>query len=60
MNQSPTPLSIPNHWTAEQALSVFEWLNALAYALWDAYDDELFEAIETYELIDDRQLDLPF
>ena len=60
MNERPNPFDIPRHWTGEQALSVFEWLHALAYVLWDAYDDELLEAIDARQLTDEHQLDLPF
>jgi len=53
-------LDIPSHWTPEQALSVFEWLHELAYALWEAYDDQLLDAIGARQGSDTRQLELPF
>jgi hypothetical protein len=56
----PYTVEIPHHWSPEQALRVFEWFHAIAYAIWDAYDDELLDAIEDRCTADDRQLDLPF
>lgn len=60
MNEHPRSFEVPRHWTPEQALDVFEWLHSLAYALWDAYDDEILDTLETRQVVDDRQIDLPF
>jgi hypothetical protein len=60
MNHHPAMFAIPRNWTPKHALNVFEWLHGIAYALWDAYDDELLDAIESRSGIDDRQLELPF
>ena len=35
---------IPRHWTPEQALAVFECLQALRLALWDAYGPQVQQA----------------
>jgi hypothetical protein len=35
---------IPRHWTPEQALAVFECLQALRQALWSAYGPEVQQA----------------
>ena len=47
---SPAPLTstatalIPQHWTPEQALAVFECLQLLRQALWDAYGPQVQQA----------------
>ena len=35
---------VPPHWTPEQALAVFEWLQTLRQALWTAYGPQLQQA----------------
>lgn len=35
---------IPRHWTPEQALAVFECLQLLRQALWDAYGPQVRQA----------------
>lgn len=35
---------IPRHWTPEQALAVFECLQALRQALWSAYGPQVQQA----------------
>jgi hypothetical protein len=35
---------MPRHWTPEQALAVFECLEALRHALWDAYGPQVQQA----------------
>lgn len=35
---------IPRHWTPEQALAVFECLQALRHALWDVYGPQVQKA----------------
>ena len=43
--QMPTAASlIPRHWTPEQALAVFECLQLLRQALWDAYGPQVRQA----------------
>jgi hypothetical protein len=53
MNKEPSPQSpsaaaatplVPRHWTPEQALAVFECLQALRQALWDVYADQVQQA----------------
>ena len=34
----------PQHWTAEQALAVFECLHAMRHALWAAYGPQVQQA----------------
>lgn len=45
---SPTPPAsagvVPLHWTPEQALAVFECLQALRQALWAVYGDQVQQA----------------
>lgn len=41
---SPAAALIPCHWTPEQALAVFECLQLLRQALWDAYSPQLQQA----------------
>ena len=35
---------MPHHWTPEQALAVFECLQALRQALWEAYGPQVQQA----------------
>jgi hypothetical protein len=54
MNEQPSPGSapppttaeqlVPRHWTPEQALAVFECLQALRHALWDVYAEQVQQA----------------
>lgn len=41
---APPPPPIPQHWTPEQALAVFECLQALREALWLAYGPQVQQA----------------
>jgi hypothetical protein len=38
------PTLIPRHWTPEQALAVFECLQALRQALWSVYGQQVQQA----------------
>ena len=38
-------LHLPDHWTPEQALAVYEWLNELAEAIWNQYANDLLPVI---------------
>ena len=43
----PTPMpavTVPRHWSPEQALAVFECLHALRCALWAAYGPQVQQA----------------
>ena len=40
----PAPRIVPLHWTPEQALAVFECLQAVREALWLAYGPEVQQA----------------
>ncbi len=52
-------LPLPDHWTPEQALVVYELLNDLAETIWNRYEIPLIELL-TCELEQDNtsQLDL--
>ena len=41
---STAAVLIPRHWTPEQALAVFECLQALRQALWSAYGPQVQQA----------------
>ena len=47
MSPPPAPftLEIPDHWTAEQALAVFELFNELTDTLWNRYDLAITELL---------------
>jgi hypothetical protein len=57
--RAPFTLEIPDHWTPEQALAVFELLKDLTDAIWNRYDLTLIEMLagELYQ-DDTSQLDL--
>ena len=40
-------LTIPQHWSAEQAMSVWEFLDEVARCVWDRYELQLVELIKT-------------
>jgi hypothetical protein len=40
----PAAIAVPAHWTPEQALAVFECLQALRQALWTAYGPQVQQA----------------
>ena len=52
MSEQPSPAPptstaaslIPKHWTPEQALAVFECMQLLRQALWDAYGPQVQQA----------------
>jgi len=44
---------IPKHWTPEQALAVFECLQLLRQALWDAYGPQVQRAWRDQLITDD-------
>ena len=57
----PDP-KIPDYWTAEQALAVYELLDELRDRVWDRYHDQLiaqYRAECAAEPHDDAQLELP-
>jgi len=41
-----TTIQISNHWSAEQALAVWELLDELARCVWDRYELQLIELIQ--------------
>ncbi len=40
-------LQLPDYWTPEQALAVYEFLTELADALWNRYEIPLIELLKT-------------
>ena len=46
MNTLPTPPAplVPQHWSPEQALAVFECLHAMRLALWETYGTRVQQA----------------
>ena len=40
-------ITIPQHWSAEQAMSVWEFLDEVARCVWDRYELQLVELIKT-------------
>ncbi len=49
--RAPSTLEIPDHWTPEQALAVFELLKDLMDSIWNRYELTLIEmlAAELYQ-----------
>lgn len=55
MNNSPpgiacayatmSAIQIPAHWSADQALAVFDFLNELSQTIWEHYESQLLELI---------------
>jgi len=54
-----TTIQIPNHWSAEQALAVWELIDEIARRVWDRYELPLFELLRPdLEEQEHSQLDL--
>ncbi len=52
-------LQVPQHWSPEQALAVYDFLNELAQCIWDRYELQLLELIRPdLDERDTSQLDL--
>jgi len=52
-------LRIPQHWSGEQALAVWEFLDSIAGIVWDRYELQLIELIQSERCEEDpSQLDL--
>jgi hypothetical protein len=51
-------LKIPQHWSAEQAMAVWEFINEVVRCLWDRYERPLVELIKTELKQNHKQLDL--
>lgn len=61
MNTGYTPptLTLPKHWTPEQAELVFDFLHKLAEAVWNQYEGPLMERLyDEINLPQDTQQDL--
>jgi hypothetical protein len=57
--KAPSTLEIPDHWTPEQALAVFELLKDLTDAIWNRYELTLIDTLAAELSQDDTsQLDL--
>ena len=53
------PFDIPDDWSPEQALAVYELLDALRERVWDRYQLQLIELLAPdAEQVDTSQLDL--
>ncbi len=53
------PFDIPDDWSPEQALAVYELLDALRERIWDRYQLQLIELLTPdTEQVDTSQLDL--
>jgi hypothetical protein len=51
--------TIPDYWSAEQALAVYEFLSDLEQQIWDRYELQLYELLRPdLEVEDTDQLDL--
>ncbi len=37
--------NIPNHWSADQALAVYEFLGQIQQQIWDRYESELIDLL---------------
>ncbi len=50
---------IPDYWSAEQALAVYEFISELQQQIWERYELQLFELLRhDLEEVDSDQLDL--
>jgi len=57
----PTP-NIPDDWSPEQALAIYQFLDALRERVWDRYQDQIIAQFRTEcggEEKDDAQLEYP-
>lgn len=53
-------LQIPDHWTPEQALAVFEMIDLMRDRLWLLYAADIQRAMrQDQQLVDPRQLPIP-
>ena len=53
------PFEIPDHWSAQEALAVYELLNDIAEQIWERYDLQIIELLHPeLDRNDDEQLDL--
>lgn len=53
------PLEIPDHWSAQEALAVYELLNHIAEQIWERYGHQIIELLRPeLDRDDDEQLDL--
>ncbi len=51
--------NIPDYWSAEQALAIYEFLNEIQEQIWSQYDLQLIELLRPDpDEFDDDQLDL--
>ncbi len=48
-------LRIPEDWTGEQALAVFEFLERFATAIWDRYENQMIPALLEQQAIMDHE-----
>ena len=43
------PLVIPDYWTAEEALAVYDFIDAIRDEIWSRYEMQLIEIIQKEE-----------
>ncbi|MGH8534132.1 MAG: hypothetical protein ACREV1_15795 [Gammaproteobacteria bacterium] len=53
------PFEIPDHWSAQEALAVYELLNDIAEQIWERYDHHIIELLRP-ELDRDDNDDTPY
>ncbi|MEA3273952.1 MAG: hypothetical protein U9Q81_01350 [Pseudomonadota bacterium] len=46
-------LQVPDDWTPEEALTVYEWINQMAEAIWDRYEVDLLPLVTPEPSADD-------
>ncbi len=50
---------IPDYWSPDQALAVYEFISDLEQQIWDRYELQLYELLRPdFEEVDTNQLDL--
>ena len=57
----PAPI-IPDHWSPEQALAIYEFLDELRDRVWDRYREPIIAQLRAEQEVqkqDDPQLELP-
>ena len=53
-------LTIPDDWTPEQALSVYEFIEALQFAIWGHYADDIQALYQEYYNCEPRAPNEPY
>ena len=53
----PQPNLIPNDWTPEQALAVYDFFEDITTMIWDRYEIQLIDLLAPQQLDNDRDND---